>query len=222
MTKKILVFGDSNVWGYIPNTLSPIDFTYKRFSYSARWTNILQRKLGEEFKVIEEGLPGRTIMTNDPGKSGLNGMNALNHYLVREDNLDCVIILLGTNDLKKTYQLSANQIAEQMKTMCTAIKKHKNSIENKTTQVMIIAPPMINKKTLAKEFISSYSLYHVEDQSLQVAYLYKQLAELNNYLYCDASKIVTGKSDGLHLNQESQIVLADKINLIIRNQFSNV
>ena len=45
----ILCFGDSNTYGYKPDGTG-------RFDENTRWTGLLQKKLGTEFRVIEEGL----------------------------------------------------------------------------------------------------------------------------------------------------------------------
>lgn len=45
----ILCYGDSNTYGYNPvNGL--------RYPKDVRWTGVLQKMLGEEYEVIEEGL----------------------------------------------------------------------------------------------------------------------------------------------------------------------
>ena len=51
--KSILCFGDSNTWGYDPATKT-------RFSRDKRWTGLLQKYLGSEYYIVEEGLNGRT------------------------------------------------------------------------------------------------------------------------------------------------------------------
>ena len=47
--KNILCFGDSNTHGYNSKTGG-------RFTVEERWTKLLQRKLGDDYYVIEEGL----------------------------------------------------------------------------------------------------------------------------------------------------------------------
>ena len=53
--KSILCYGDSNTYGLMPD--SP-----DRYPRDVRWTGILQKKLGEDYYVIEEGLSGRTTL----------------------------------------------------------------------------------------------------------------------------------------------------------------
>lgn len=51
----ILCYGDSNTYGYNPvNGL--------RYPKGVRWTGVLQKMLGEEYEVIEEGCNGRTTV----------------------------------------------------------------------------------------------------------------------------------------------------------------
>jgi len=57
--REILCFGDSNTWGYDPATKG-------RFANEVRWTGVLQATLGSGYRVIEEGLNGRTSVWEDP------------------------------------------------------------------------------------------------------------------------------------------------------------
>ena len=56
---EVLCFGDSNTWGYDP-------VSKQRFPNGVRWTGVLQAELGPGFRVIEEGLNGRTTVWEDP------------------------------------------------------------------------------------------------------------------------------------------------------------
>ena len=58
-SKRILCFGDSNTWGYVPAT-------GKRYPVGVRWTSLLQEKLGDGYEIIEEGLNSRTTDIDDP------------------------------------------------------------------------------------------------------------------------------------------------------------
>ena len=54
MTKKrILIYGDSNTYGFDPDT-------FGRFDENTRWTKVCQKLLGDEYEIIEEGMCGRT------------------------------------------------------------------------------------------------------------------------------------------------------------------
>ena len=57
--KNILCFGDSNTWGFPPDCGA-------RYDRKTRWPGVLQDALGDAFYVIEEGLPWRNTVWDDP------------------------------------------------------------------------------------------------------------------------------------------------------------
>ena len=65
MKKHILCLGDSNTHGYCADPNDCADHGI-RFNEDERWTCRLQKALGEEYLVTEEGLSGRTTVFVDP------------------------------------------------------------------------------------------------------------------------------------------------------------
>ena len=57
--KRILCYGDSNTWGYVPSSDAV------RYPTTIRYPRVLQTLLGNDYEVIEEGLPGRTMISDD-------------------------------------------------------------------------------------------------------------------------------------------------------------
>jgi len=96
-TKRLLCFGDSLTWGWVPvPEMSPTT----RFPYDERWTGVLAKALDKDYEVIEEGLSARTTSIDDPVDPRLNGSAYLPSALASHLPLDLVIIMLGTNDTK--------------------------------------------------------------------------------------------------------------------------
>ena len=62
MRKRILCFGDSNTYGYIP--------LGGRYDEDVRWPTVMAGLLGDGYTVIEEGLNGRTCVFDDPVSGG--------------------------------------------------------------------------------------------------------------------------------------------------------
>ena len=101
--KQILAFGDSNTWGLIPGT-------GERYPEHIRWTGILRKAFAPlGYRVLEDGICGRTTVFQDPFRSGLRGIDSISQYQ-HTDNLSAVILMLGTNDCKKTFHASPEQI----------------------------------------------------------------------------------------------------------------
>ena len=65
--RRILCYGDSNTWGYIPASGA-------RYEPDVRWTGVAQRLLGSDYTLIEEGMNGRTTVYENPLSPGRNGM----------------------------------------------------------------------------------------------------------------------------------------------------
>ena len=92
--KTILCFGDSNTWGF--NCLDLQDDLPFRFDFQTRWTGILSATLGSQFRIIEEGLNGRTTVFDDPLLEHRSGKEYLAPCLESHSPLDLVILMLGT------------------------------------------------------------------------------------------------------------------------------
>ena len=103
--KTVLCYGDSNTWGFDPATRT-------RFPPHVRWTGVLGQRLGDGYQVIEEGLNGRTTRWDDPIEPDRNGLAYLRPCVESHQPLDLIVIMLGTNDLKRRFDLSASDIAQ--------------------------------------------------------------------------------------------------------------
>ena len=102
--KTIVCFGDSNTWGFNPATKDRLD-------RDSRWTGVLRNTLGAEYIVVEEGLNGRTTVWDDPIEGYKNGKTYLIPCLETNHPFDLITIMLGMNDLKKRFSLSAFDVA---------------------------------------------------------------------------------------------------------------
>jgi lysophospholipase L1-like esterase len=92
VSPAVLCYGDSNTWGYEASTGARLD----RWE---RWPGVLQRELGDDVHVVEEGMNGRTTVFEVPFEPGRNGLTHLPVSLQTHAPLDLVVISLGTNDL---------------------------------------------------------------------------------------------------------------------------
>ena len=144
--KNILCFGDSNTWGY-----SPVDGT--RFPPDIRWTGVLQKSLGDDYHVIEEGLNGRTTFINEEGDEARplrSGSDVLQVILESHRPLDFVTIMLGTNDLKLEFNLTAEQIAQGAKELCETVLNSAYLADN-PPQILLISPTHIGSTIMPDE-----------------------------------------------------------------------
>ena len=89
MRRHILCLGDSNTHGYCA------DSALFRFNEEERWTCLLQKALGEQYLVIEEGLSGRTTVFDDPVEEGLSALPYLRPCLKSHRAISLLVIMLG-------------------------------------------------------------------------------------------------------------------------------
>jgi lysophospholipase L1-like esterase len=101
----VVLFGDSNTWGYVPGTNG------ERFPRAVRWPCRLADALGAEWDVIAEGLNGRTATIDSPWSEGRNGLPYLLPCLQSHAPVDVLVIYLGTNDVNPSYGLSEQHVA---------------------------------------------------------------------------------------------------------------
>ena len=71
----------------------------------------MQTELGPDYRVIDEGLNGRTTVWDDPIEEYRYGKQHLIPLLDTHAPLDLVVIFLGTNDLKSRYDLTAQDVS---------------------------------------------------------------------------------------------------------------
>ena len=107
--KHIVCFGDSNTHGYCADPADCADGG-DRFNEQERWTCLLQDKLGPDYRVLEEGLSGRTTVFDDPIHEGLRGLDDIFSCLMSHEPVDLLIIMLGTNDTKSRFGVNAAAI----------------------------------------------------------------------------------------------------------------
>ena len=115
--KRLLCYGDSNTWGYIPGSAG-------RYTFNQRWPGVLQNELVGRARVFEDGLSGRTTIYDDPFEKNLNGEKHLLAALKRCTPLDLVILMLGTNDLKSYFL--CRQVTLQ-KVRCNYVKTYRSA-----------------------------------------------------------------------------------------------
>jgi len=187
VVKSILCFGDSNTWGYDP-------VTNGRFDAETRWPRVLSQTLGPDHEVIEEGLGGRTTVWDDPLEGYRNGREYLIPCLESHRPLDLVIILLGTNDLKKQFSLSAYDIAQGVGVLVRVVQGSQSGPAGTGPPVLLLVPPPTAALTEYAEMFEDAGR-----KSQKFSEHYGKVAEELGCAYLDTSVvIVSSPLDGIH------------------------
>lgn len=206
--KRILCFGDSNTFGYIPGGGG-------RYDRRTRWPGRLQRLLGEDFRVIEEGVCGRTTAFPDPYEPGRCGLDDIRADVELNGSVDILIVMLGTNDCKNYFSLSSGQITEGLK----KVLDQALSASCPPGKLLVIAPAPLDEAVLSHAFGAEFDAHSIE-VSRMLAAEYEALATEYGADFLDASKVVSvSKADGVHLDAEGHEKLAQAVGAAVRKSY---
>lgn len=204
MKKRILCFGDSNTWGWVPGSMGSERYIFER------WPAILKKKL-KHYEIIENGLGARTTGFDDPRPDfpGRNGTTSL--PLILEENLplDLVIIMLGTTDTKPLINKTPEEIGDAIKSLIKIIKNYRTLKDfPQPPKIILIVPPIVNEK---QEFASNL-FKGGEKKGKALIDIYKKISEDENIFYLNPTKKVkVDKADGVHLGIKAHKKLAKMI-----------
>lgn len=197
MEYNIVLFGDSNTYGY--NPLSD--------RFENRYSVVLKNSLGSKYNVFEEGKVGRTTIYNDE-RPGLCGIDDVLNVVSKYKNINLFVIMLGTNDIKIK---NARTIYEVKNGLNTLINKVNNS--DNIDEILIISPILLSKdiESLDKEY--DYNSYILSKQS---SIVYEEVALKHNCFFFDAKDVAIHGIDGEHMTEESHIALGNALAEYIR------
>lgn len=206
---RILCYGDSNTWGYIPGS----GF---RFSTNVRWPGVLQVRLGRKAIVFDEGLCGRTTIREDPTSPGRNGHRTLMPILKHYAPLDLIVLNLGTNDLKARFDQSALSIAKGAKQLCQKVQASDTGRTGVAPEILLVAPPPITKLTSAIRG----DFEGATRKSKMLAKHFSEIARQLNIHFLDAAEFITPSiTDPIHWDGSAHQIIgqivADRVKQIL-------
>lgn len=192
--RVVLCYGDSNTHGTVPMaTLEDM----RRFAPAERWPGVLAAELGAGWRVVEEGLPGRTTVHPDP-ISGVhkNGLAVLPAALESHRPIDVVVLMLGTNDLKWRFQVPPVEIGESVGLLVHAIRHSYMGPGGAHPAILLVAPPPVEEAGCLAEIFAGGAA-----KSRRLATTYAGVARRNGCGFLDAGQvIVSSPLDGVHFD----------------------
>jgi lysophospholipase L1-like esterase len=208
---NILCYGDSNTWGRKP-------ISDERFPIDVRWAGVLRQQLGPAYWVIEEGLNGRTTVWDDPVSEGRSGKEYLVPCLNSHMPLDLVVVLLGSNDLKPKFSLSAYEIARGAATLLEIIEGSGTGPDGDAPQVLLISPPLVRPLDEGNEW--SIQFDGAPEKSEQLARYYAAVAQKFGAHFMDAAQVMeSSPRDGIHFEAEGHARLGKAVAEMIAEIF---
>lgn len=220
MRKRILCYGDSNTWGYMPEG-QPHGF-HMRFPEEVRWTGVLQDTLGKDYVIIEEGLNGRTTSFDQEGFRCRNGLKYLESSLLTHEPIDVAVIYLGINDLKLKICGDPVKSAESMGALLDFVSHARVGREGKPTRILLILPPHVGAGILFPPFNLDFGGHQAIEASQRLNIEYRKIADRYSLEYVDASQYVHTGADGIHMTADSHMRLASAIADKLRSMIEGV
>ena len=188
--RRILCIGDSITFG------SGVLRTRWKDTYPA----ILENKLGEEFQVLNYGIPGATLVADGDKPYSQAFLKA-----ARKTNPEIILLMLGTNDSK-----SQNWDAEKYEAALQHWASELNSYSSKP-QVFVMAPPA------AFRVDHNPVVYGIQDIVIrdEIFPAVKRQAALHATGFIDLYTPTQGRpelfTDGVHPNAHGNRILAQHI-----------
>ena len=208
MKKHIVCLGDSNTHGYCADPADCADGG-ARFNEDERWTCLLQKALGEDYLILEEGLSGRTTAFTDPLHESMDALSVAYSILMSHEPVDLLVIMLGTNDTKERFCANAAVISLGMERLLLKCKTV-DCWGGKARNVLVVCPPHIGKG-FHDDFMGEGCIEKSEALSAFLA----PVAERNGAAYLDADGCEFNGIDHMHLSKRGHAQLAERLAAII-------
>jgi lysophospholipase L1-like esterase len=204
--KRILCYGDSNMWGHVPAKGT-------RYPEDVRWPSVMAGLLGPDYMVIEDSISGRTTVWEDPKCPSRCGRDNLGYALLAHAPIDLVVFALGTNDLKFTDP------AGVARGMAEIIDRTRDSdrlygsfspIFRDEKRILLLAPPYIDPSIEQKR--PQHALAHAAAASRELAPLYARLAEEKQTAFLDLAPLAQASpEDCIHMKPEGHRAVAQAV-----------
>jgi lysophospholipase L1-like esterase len=212
--KRIMVYGDSNTWGYI----GVASGTTTRYPADVRWPGVLRAALGAGYEVIDEGLRARTTDVADPTipqltGAGLDGAAYLPAAIATHLPLDLIVIMLGTNDVKKMFNRTPMRIALGMGKLVDIVAQTKGGVGTPyaAPKVLVVSPPPLGNLQPADRAERFGGADGVAKTKALPA-LYEAIAKAAGAEFLDGGKFTpTEGVDGVHLTPDNHKALGTGI-----------
>lgn len=211
--KHILVFGDSNTWGYRPDNKKPFA-PFDQWPKEQRWPYVMASQLGSDYEITVNGLCGRTASARDDIEDGTCGKEQVVSVLRAASPVDILVIMLGSNDLKARYGYTAYDVAHSVGTVAEKALTAKDGFRSCEPRILLISPPPLadlNHSFFGFEFKGK------EECSRQLAPFYEIMAAQYGAVFFDAATAARfSDTDGLHLDAENHRALGLAVAEVIK------
>lgn len=205
--KKVFIYGDSNVWG--DNFFEGV-----RIPDCKQWPNILQGKLGNDYLVYQEGLPGRIAGSFEDSKKYKNGKDSFLATFRTKAPVDYIFIMLGTNDLQSKYDRDSSFIISDLLWYKDVILEQYSDLDDRKKYFVNGNLPKF-VYILPANFSDNY-VFNDKSHSVRndiINYFIKNFSS-DDFIVLNDMPLFP---DGIHLNYEGHKKVSDMVLEVIKN-----
>ncbi len=245
----VLVYGDSNTWGYDPDT------PY-RYPYSQRWITRLQKAFKNQVNendepealIVGEGMNGRTTIFSKQRKEPIPAANDYDRSgrvtfvqtLQSHKPIDLIVIALGTNDFNLACEhhrkvdegeTVEERILRGIRTLVEDARSVGNAIGNfypigKKDKVISVPPKIMVCSTPTLKTTKTNRSWEFPENLEELCVSYNRLLPVLCHEigveYLDISQVTSvSDTDGIHLRLQDQEPLAKLMEEKIREIMMN-
>ena len=205
MNRRIFFYGDSNVWGYMPEggRIKAQD----RFPFQAG-------RMLPGCEIVECGLNGRcTAYSHEVFSPALLGGATFRAEFAKALPVDALVIMLGTNDVMDPLNFTARKIAGNLQRMIREARE----AAGPDLAVLLVCPPPLPTRGVW-ELVGMYGCEKdLLEQDLAPALAKAAAEEGAHFLDAKASVPEFDAEDGFHLSVDSHRSLGRACGEVLRH-----
>ncbi|MFP4564775.1 MAG: GDSL-type esterase/lipase family protein [Spirochaetia bacterium] len=212
--QTVLCYGDSNVWGYRPGD-------GMRFDEDTRWPRVLGTCLGPGYRIVEEGLNGRSLGSFAPPGDPANGKEYLVSVHQTGGPYNVIILYLGINDLLRDNELSAAELGRELEQLIAEIYRIDASFEEKFREKGFSKPEIIVLSPVPAEskYTYEFPFQGLRDRISRTTEAMKKTCGKTGAVFVDTSHIIEASYiDGVHLDARNHVLLGNYLCDFLRNE----
>ena len=135
---------------------------------------------------------------------------------------DLVVLMLGSNDLKRYFKVNAEQISLGAEALVKTILKVTEEKQGKPAKLLLMSPPEIAENVKDSMFYPDFDEVSLKN-SKEFKQYYSEVAERNGCEFMSAADYVTASElDSLHLDPDAHKKLAEAVAEKIKQIFTNL
>ncbi len=185
--RKILLYGDSNTYGYDPRGMLGM-----RYPHEIIWPSIARERLSGEYEIIDEGQNGRPLPR----------LPYEEHYLkslIKQLSAgDIFVIMLGTNDILLTAYPNPRAAVKKMEDFIRWMKSEAEGL-----RLIVMGPVHISGL--------STDLEEYHRASIEMNSGFEELCKVEGIDFWDAGKWeIPIAYDGVHFSEEGHRVFGER------------